>query len=80
MGDTDHTSGLPESLLDQIFEHTNNGNNGGFILAFISDEGEVNVISKASAPVIELGLIKGVETWLENVLSQHEVNAPDSED
>ena len=80
MTNKDHKTGLPESLLGQIFEHTNNGNNGGFMLAYVSEEGEVNVISKASAPIIELGILKGVETWLDNMSVQHQINLQNSED
>jgi len=80
MANQDHKTGLPESLLDQIFEHTNNGNNGGFMLAYVSEKGDVNVISKASAPIIELGIIKGVEAWLDNMSIEHQINSQNPED
>jgi len=80
MANQDHKTGLPESLLDHIFEPTNNGYNGGFMLAYVSEKGDVNVISKASVPIIELGIIKGVEAWLDNMSIEHQINSQNPED
>ena len=56
---------VPESFLDKMFEFTGNGEDGGFILAYVNQEGKAMIQCKISSQIIEMGLRKAVEQYLE---------------
>ena len=62
---------LPESILTQLFEFTGSkGGDSGFILSFVNQDGLPSVITKANSPIIEMGLRKALEQYLEQVAAQ----------
>ncbi len=58
---------VPESFLDKMFEFTGNGDDGGFILAYVNNEGKPMVNCKISSQIIEMGLRKALERFLEDM-------------
>jgi len=69
---------LPESMLSQLFEFSgSSGGDSGFILSYVNQEGLPAVITKASSPIVEMGLRKALEQYLEHISSQEiELNFP----
>lgn len=69
---------LPENIIHQLFEFTGSTKgDSGFILSFVNQEGLPSVITKASSPIVELGLRKALEQYLEQVSAQEiELNFP----
>jgi hypothetical protein len=69
---------LPENIINQLFEFTgSSGGDSGFILSFVNQEGLPSVITKANSPIVEMGLRKALEQYLEQVSAQEiELNFP----
>lgn len=69
---------LPESILHQLFEFTGStSGDSGFILSFVNQDGLPSVITKATSPIVEMGLRKALEQYLEQVSAQEiELNSP----
>lgn len=69
---------LPESILQQLFEFTGStSGDSGFILSFVNQDGLPSVITKATSPIIEMGLRKALEQYLEQIAAQEiELNLP----
>ena len=69
---------LPESIVNQLFEFTGStGGDSGFILSFVNQDGLPSVITKANSPIIEMGLRKALEQYLDQVSAQEiELNFP----
>ena len=56
---------LPEAFLNQLFEFSGSTEgNRGFMLAFVNQEGEPMVYTKADSKIIELGLRKAMEKYI----------------
>ena len=58
---------VPESFLDKMFEFTGNGNDGGFILAYVNQDGKPMIQCKISSQIIEMGLRKALERFLQDM-------------
>jgi len=57
---------LPENLLTQIFECTGKTDgDSGFILAYVNQEGIPSIVTKANSGIIEMGLRKALEQYLD---------------
>lgn len=54
---------VPENLLSKIFDFTNNGVQGGFILFNLNEQGDVNVSSKIGAEISHLGMLECLEEF-----------------
>ena len=69
---------LPENILHQLFEFSgSSGGDSGFILSYVNQEGLPSVITKATSPIIEMGLRKALEQYLDQVAAQEiELNFP----
>ena len=69
---------LPENILHQLFEFTgSSGGDSGFILSFVNQDGLPAVITKANSPIVEMGLRKALEQYLDQVSAQEiELNLP----
>tara|TARA_B100000242_G_scaffold285338_1_gene249691 strand:- start:626 stop:907 length:282 start_codon:yes stop_codon:yes gene_type:complete len=69
---------LPENIIRQLFEFTGSTNgDSGFILSFVNQDGLPSVITKAQSPIVEMGLRKALEQYLEQVSAQEiELNFP----
>jgi hypothetical protein len=55
---------VPENLISKIFDFTNNGVQGGFVLFNLDNEGKVGTISKAGTEISYLGLLECLEEFL----------------
>ena len=58
---------VPESFLEKMYEFTGNGEDGGFILAYVNSEGKAMINCKISSQIIEMGLRKALERFLEDI-------------
>lgn len=69
---------LPENMINQLFEFTGSTNgDSGFILSFVNQQGLPSVITKATSPIVEMGLRKALEQYLQQVSAQEiELNFP----
>jgi hypothetical protein len=61
---------LPESLVNQLFECTGSTDgDSGFLLAYVSQNGHPAVITKTCSAIVEMGLRKTLEQYLEQAAS-----------
>lgn len=70
---------VPENLLSKIFDFTNNGVQGGFVLFNLNEEGDVNVSSKIGAEISHLGILECLEEFsakITKVEKKKETNDP----
>jgi len=58
---------IPESFLEKMYEFTGNGDDGGFILAYVNQEGKAMINCKIGSQIIEMGLRKALERFLEDL-------------
>lgn len=57
---------LPEKILDQLYDFSGNGDiSKGFLLAFVGQNGMPAIYTKTESQIIEMGLRKAVEQYLE---------------
>lgn len=57
---------MPDSMLEKLFELSGDENQGkGFILAFVDQSGKPIVFTKTQNQIIEMGLRKALERYLE---------------
>jgi hypothetical protein len=62
---------FPETILSQLFEFSGStGGDSGFILTYVNQSGTSSIITKASSPIIEMGLRKALEQYLDQVATQ----------
>lgn len=58
---------VPDSVLEQFFELTGKPDAyKGFILAYVNEEGMPMVVSKIDTQIVEMGLQKALEQFLED--------------
>ena len=55
---------IPDSFLNKMYEFTGDGDNGGFIIAYVNQEGQVAINCKIGSQIVEMGLRKALETFL----------------
>ncbi len=59
---------LPEKLLDQLYEFSGTGDSAkGFLLAFVGPSGSPTIYTKTDTQIVEMGLRKAVEQYLEQL-------------
>jgi hypothetical protein len=59
---------MPDSMVKQIYEFTGRSEEDkGFVLFFVDQNGCPQVISSCSSPIIEMGLLKSAEEYLDHV-------------
>ena len=57
---------LPDKLLEQIYEFSGTGDSAkGFLLAFVGQNGSPAIYTKTDTQIVEMGLRKAVEQYLE---------------
>jgi hypothetical protein len=61
--ENDEKHGLPQSLLDKIFDSTGSvsGGNRGFLLLYVNKEGCPTMTSKTENPCVEMALSRLIE-------------------
>ena len=59
----DEQQGLPQSLLDKIYDSTGsaNGGNSGFLLLYVDKNGCPSMTTKTENPCVEMALSKLIE-------------------
>lgn len=56
---------LPSTFLEQLFEFSGSTDgNRGFVLAFVNQDGEPMIYTKADNQIVDLGLRKAMEKYL----------------
>lgn len=61
---------LPEAILAQLFECTGSTDgDSGFLLAYVSQDGRPAIITKTCSAIVEMGLRKTLEQYLEQAAS-----------
>lgn len=70
---------LPGNILTQLFEFSGcTDGDSGFILTFVNQDGLPSIVTKTNSPVVEMGLRKALEQYLEQVSAQAlDLNFPD---
>jgi len=58
---------IPNSLLDKLFEFTGDGDDGGFILAYVTQDGRPLIQCKIGSQIVEMGLRKALEKFLDDM-------------
>ena len=72
---------IPESMLAQFFELTGGSeSHKGFVLAYVNEDGSPVIFSKSDCQVIEMGLHKALEQFLEESRVGRGIEFPPSED
>ena len=54
-------------VLDKLFEFTGDGDDGGFILAYVTQDGRPLIQCKIGSQIVEMGLRKALERFLEDM-------------
>lgn len=63
---------IPENFLDKLYELTGSANKyKGFILVYSNEKGTPIIFNKCEAPLIEMGLTKTLESYLEKVQEEN---------
>jgi len=58
---------IPNSYLDKLFEFTGDGDDGGFILAYVTQDGRPLIQCKIGSQIVEMGLRKALERFLDDM-------------
>ena len=56
-----------QSYLDNLFEFTGDGDDGGFILAYVTQDGRPLIQCKIGSQIVEMGLRKALERFLDDM-------------
>lgn len=71
---------MPNSIIEKIYEFTGSSEeNKGFVLFFVDQQGCPQVISSCKSPIIEMGLMKSAEEYLEQMSGINNANPGDLE-
>lgn len=57
---------VPKNFLDQLFELSGTGDNKGFVLCFVTQQGSPMIYTKTSSQIIEMGCRKALEEYLKD--------------
>tara|TARA_B110000495_G_C22483309_1_gene298386 strand:+ start:119 stop:376 length:258 start_codon:yes stop_codon:yes gene_type:complete len=69
---------MPQNLMHQIYEFTGTSEeNKGFLLCFVDQSGTPQIYSQACSPVIEMGLRKTIEDYIDefNLVIKPDINS-----
>lgn len=59
---------IPENYFNKLFEFTGaDESSKGFIVAYVSQDGCPMIYSKIASPIVEMGLIKAIEKYLDEM-------------
>ena len=58
---------IPNSFLDKLFEFTGDGDDGGFILAYVTQDGRPLIQCKIGSQIVEMGLRKALEKFMDDM-------------
>ena len=72
---------IPEATLTQFFELTGGPeSHKGFVLAYVNEDGSPVIFSKSDSQIVEMGLHKALEQFLEESRVGRGIEFPPSED
>ncbi len=72
---------IPESFLNKMYEFTGDGNDGGgFIIAYVNQNGSVAINCKIGSQIVEMGLRKALETFLTDMEFGEQITDRNDED
>ena len=58
---------IPNSFLDKLFEFTGDGDDAGFILAYVTQVGRPLIQCNIGSQIVEMGLRKALEKFLDDM-------------
>lgn len=59
---------IPENFFNKLFEFTGcDDSSRGFIVAYVDQDGCPMIYSKVASPIVEMGLVKSIEKYLEEI-------------
>ena len=60
---------IPENYFNKLFEFTGSPDESskGFIVAYVNQEGCPLIYTKIASPIVQMGLIKALENFLEDI-------------
>lgn len=68
---------MPESIIEKVYEFTGSSeDNKGFVLFFVDQSGNPQVISSCKSTIIEMGIIKAAEEYIEQLSLVNNPNHP----
>ena len=72
---------IPENYFNKLYEFTGSDESSkGFIVAYVSQDGCPMIYTKVSNPIVEMGLVKALEKYLNEVnKSQDSIDITDEE-
>jgi|TARA_B110000495_G_C23042996_1_gene627276 hypothetical protein len=71
---------MPDSIIEKIYEFTGSSeDNKGFVLFFVDQAGAPQVISSCRSAIIEMGIIKAMEEYLDQFSLANNPNPGDQE-
>ena len=57
---------MPQSIIEKVYEFTGSSeDNKGFVMFFVDQSGNPQVISSCKSTIIEMGIIKAAEEFIE---------------
>lgn len=71
---------IPNSYLDKLFEFTGDGDDGGFILAYVTQDGRPLIQCKIGSQIVEMGLRKALERFLDDMEMGEKALSDDSQE
>jgi hypothetical protein len=71
---------MPNSIIEKIYEFTGSSeDNKGFVLFFVDQAGNPQVISSCRSAIIEMGIMRAAEEYLEQFSPANNPNTGDQE-
>ena len=60
---------IPENYFNKLFEFTGSSDESskGFIVAYVNQEGCPLIYTKIASPIVQMGLIKALENYLDDM-------------
>tara|TARA_B100001939_G_scaffold19594_1_gene16121 strand:+ start:1204 stop:1473 length:270 start_codon:yes stop_codon:yes gene_type:complete len=60
---------IPENYFNKLFEFTGSSDESskGFIVAYVNQEGCPLIYAKIASPIVQMGLIKALENYLDDM-------------
>lgn len=64
---------IPENFFNKLYEFTGSDESSkGFIVAYVSQDGCPMIYTKVANPIVEMGLIKALEKYLNEIDSRED--------
>ena len=74
MSNDDIEFSIPENFLDKLYELTGSADKyKGFILVYSNEKGYPIIFNKCESHLIEMGLIKTLESYLQKLEDKHDL-------